>query len=185
MDPVDSVRVENVVGSTDVEVDLDLTALFNDLEDAEYDPARFPGLKYRTVDPAATTLVFRSGKLVTTGAQSETAVRAAVEQVVAQLDRLGIAVPSHPIVTIENIVCTADLGEQFNLNVVAIGLGLERIEYEPEQFPGLVLRLDQPGVVVLLFGSGKLVITGASQRGDAERAVGVVRERLGDVTLLD
>ena len=52
-----------------------------------------------------------------------------------------------------------------------IGLGLENIEYEPEQFPGLVYRLDDPDVVALLFGSGKLVITGGKKPEDAEEAV--------------
>jgi len=41
--------------------------------------------------------------------------------------------------------------------------GTRNVEYEPEQFPGLVLRLDRPKVVVLLFGSGKLVVTGGKE----------------------
>ena len=50
-------------------------------------------------------------------------------------------------------------------------LGLEKVEYEPEQFPGLVYRIDEPKVVVLLFGSGKLVCTGARKPSDVEQAV--------------
>jgi transcription initiation factor TFIID TATA-box-binding protein len=57
-------------------------------------------------------------------------------------------------------VVDADLGEALNLEAIAIGLGLEAVEYEPEQFPGLVYRLDDPDVVALLFGTGKMVITG-------------------------
>ncbi|NLX47656.1 MAG: TATA-box-binding protein, partial [Euryarchaeota archaeon] len=63
-------------------------------------------------------------------------------------------------------------------------LGLERVEYEPEQFPGLVYRLDSPKVVVLLFGSGKLVCTGAKVEEDAAEAVDKITEELKAAGLL-
>ena len=80
---------------------------------------------------------------------------------------------------------SADLGRNLNLNAIAIGLGLENIEYEPEQFPGLVYRLDEPEVVALLFGSGKLVITGGKKPEDAEHAVDKIVSRLEDLGLLE
>jgi len=55
-----------------------------------------------------------------------------------------------------------------NLNAVALGLGLENIEYEPEQFPGLVYKIKRPKVVVLIFRSGKLVITGGKSPEECE-----------------
>lgn len=101
------------------------------------------------------------------------------------LANLGISVPDQPAVTIQNIVCGGDLDQPLNLNAIAIGLGLENIEYEPEQFPGLVYRLDEPAVVVLLFGSGKLVITGGTTPRDAENGMAVVNSRLEDLGFLD
>jgi transcription initiation factor TFIID TATA-box-binding protein len=82
-------------------------------------------------------------------------------------------------------VSSADLGESLNLNAIAIGLGLESVEYEPEQFPGLVYRLDDPDVVALLFGSGKMVITGAKTRDEAETALEQVVSQLSDLDLLN
>jgi len=73
-------------------------------------------------------------------------------------------------VTIRNIVSSADLGERIDLNAVAVGIGLEDIEYEPEQFPDLVYCPEEREVVALLFGTGKTVITGAVRREDALRA---------------
>jgi transcription initiation factor TFIID TATA-box-binding protein len=61
---------------------------------------------------------------------------------------------------------------------------LEHIEYEPEQFPGLVYRLDEPEVVALLFGSGKVVVTGGTSPADAEAAVDVIVEELNGLGLL-
>lgn len=98
---------------------------------------------------------------------------------------LQIEVPGDPEVIVQNIVSSADLGRNLNLNAIAIGFGLESIEYEPEQFPGLVYRLEEPSVVALLFGSGKLVVTGGKNVDDAEQALGVITERLEDLGLLE
>ena len=74
--------------------------------------------------------------------------------------------------------------QEFPKHIDGIGLGLERVEYEPEQFPGLVYRLDEPKVVVLLFGSGKLVCTGARKPQDVEAAVSKITEELKAAGLL-
>ncbi len=69
-DPEETLAIENVVGSTSLEQELDLETLADDLEDISYDPEQFPGLVYRTIDSKATSLIFRSGKLVCTGVSS-------------------------------------------------------------------------------------------------------------------
>ena len=80
----------------------------------------------------------------------------------------------------QNIVASADLASVLNLNAIAIGPGLENIKYDPEQFPGLVYRIDKPEVVVLLSGSGKRVVTGGKKPKYAEEAVGrIVKEPEG------
>lgn len=58
--------------------------------------------------------------------------------------------------------------QSLNLNALAIGLGLEVTEYEPEQFPGLVYRPAEAANVVLLFTSGRVVITGSPNLDAAE-----------------
>ncbi len=88
-----------------------------------------------------------------------------------QLRELGIDIPKKLDYKIQNIVTSADLATPINLNKIAVGFNLDRIEYEPEQFPGLVYRLEVPKVVVLLFGSGKLIITGGKEPDDAKKAV--------------
>ena len=100
------------------------------------------------------------------------------------IKKLGIPVIDEPEVKVQNIVASADLGVDLNLNAIAIGLGLENIEYEPEQFPGLVYRLNNPRVVVLIFGSGKMVVTGGKNPDDAVRAVEKIAEELTTLGLM-
>ena len=183
-DPKDTITIENVVASTGIGQELDLESVAMDLAGADYDPEQFPGLVYRTKSPKSAALIFRSGKIVCTGANSTDAVHESLNMVFDELRALEIPVEEDPEITVQNIVTSADLGEDLNLNAIAIGLGLEHIEYEPEQFPGLVYRLDDPDVVALLFGSGKLVITGGKEPADAAAAVDAIVERLEELGLL-
>ncbi len=183
-DPKATISIENVVASTAIDQELDLQSVAMDLDGADYDPEQFPGLVYRTQSPKSAALIFRSGKIVCTGASSTDAVEASLEIVFEKLRALQIQISDSPEITVQNIVTSADLGVELNLNAIAIGFGLENIEYEPEQFPGLVYRLEDPEVVALLFGSGKVVITGGKQPTDAEAAVDVIDGRLEELGLL-
>ncbi len=178
------IKIENVVASTSLGEELDLQAIALALEGAEYEPEQFPGLIYRLKDPKTATLLFRSGKVVCTGAKSLENVKVAIGKVAKQIEKAGIIIREEPKVEVQNIVASSDLGQEINLNAIAMSLGLERVEYEPEQFPGLVYRLDVPKVVVLLFGSGKLVCTGAKTPPDVEAAVAKITEELKAAGLL-
>ncbi|MBE0518889.1 MAG: TATA-box-binding protein [Thermoplasmata archaeon] len=178
------IKIENVVASTSLGTELDLQAIVLALDGAEYDPERFPGLIYRLKDPKTATLLFRSGKAVCTGGKSLEQVEIAISKVVKKIEAAGVVITIKPKIEVQNIVASSDLGAKINLNSIAISVGLEKVEYEPEQFPGLVYRLDVPKVVVLLFGSGKLVCTGARKPEDVEIAVDKITLELRAAGLL-
>jgi transcription initiation factor TFIID TATA-box-binding protein len=179
-----SIKIENVVASTKLAEEFDLTVIESEFEGAEYNKQKFPGLVYRVSDPKAAFLVFTSGKVVCTGAKNVNDVHTVIGNMAKKLNGIGIKTVDDPEITVQNIVASADLHTILNLNAIAIGLGLENIEYEPEQFPGLVYRIDVPKVVVLIFSSGKLVVTGGKSPEDCERGVEVVRQQLDNMGLL-
>jgi transcription initiation factor TFIID TATA-box-binding protein len=178
------VKVENVVASSSAEAPLDLQKISMRLEDAEYVPEKFPGLIYKLKEPKTALLLFTSGKIVCTGAKTPEMVHKAVNTVLGEISKLGIEVTDDPEIIIQNIVATSDLKKELNLNSLAISLGLEKVEYEPEQFPGLVYRVDEPRVVALLFGSGKIVCTGAKVIKDIEIALNEIVRELTDAALI-
>ena len=184
VNPTETIEIQNVVASTGIGQELDLEALATDMPGAEFNPDNFPGLVYRTNEPKAANLIFRSGKIVCTGASSTEEVYNALDIVFEKLRSLGIPVADDPEITVQNIVSSADLGDSLNLNALAIGLGLEDVEYEPEQFPGLVYRMDDPEVVILLFGSGKIVITGGKTPEDATIGVEKMIEQIDNLGLM-
>jgi transcription initiation factor TFIID TATA-box-binding protein len=178
------IRIENVVASTSLGSQLDLNAIAFKLEGAEYAPDEFPGLIYRMKQPKTAILLFRSGKVVCTGGKSWKEVDESIRRISRFIRKGGQKILSHPKIEVQNIVATSNLGNEINLNSIAVTLGLDRVEYEPEQFPGLVYRLDEPRVVVLLFGSGKLVCTGGRRPADLLRAVEHVKNELEGAGLL-
>jgi transcription initiation factor TFIID TATA-box-binding protein len=182
--PEDSLKIENIVASAKVSDFLDLPTLASKIKDAEYNKKRFPGVVLRMQDPKIAALVFGSGKVVLTGAKSIDSLSRGLEILGNQLRALNISIPDSLTYKIQNIVTSADLGAPINLNKIAVGFNLEMIEYEPEQFPGLVYRLEDPKVVVLLFGSGKLIITGGKQPEDAKRAVQKILSDLKNLGLI-
>ncbi len=182
--PEDSLRIENIVASAKITDSLDLPQIASHIKDADYNKKRFPGVVIRMQNPKIAALVFSSGKVVLTGAKSIENLDRGLEILGDLLRDLSIEIPQELSYTIQNIVTSADLGTGINLNKIAVGFNLERIEYEPEQFPGLVYRLEDPKVVVLLFGSGKLIITGGKVTDDARRAVLKIKDDLSKLGLL-
>lgn len=182
--PEDSLRIENIVASAKITDYLDLPEIASKIKDAEYNKKRFPGVVIRMQDPKIAALVFGSGKVVLTGAKSIESLSRGLDILGDLLRGLQIEIPDELQYKIQNIVTSADLGSGINLNKIAVGFNLDRIEYEPEQFPGLVYRLETPKVVVLLFGSGKLIITGGKVPEDAKLAVNKIVSDLKGLGLI-
>lgn len=184
VNPEESLKIENIVASAKVAETLDLQMINEKIKDAEYNKKRFPGVVLRMQDPKIAALVFGSGKVVLTGAKSIDSLSKGLEILGNKLRELKIDIPKDLEYKVQNIVTSADLGTPINLNKIAVGFNLDRIEYEPEQFPGLVYRLEEPKVVVLLFGSGKLIITGGKLPEDARKAVIKIISDLSNLGLI-
>jgi transcription initiation factor TFIID TATA-box-binding protein len=163
------IKIENVVASATLNQRVDLNAVVKGYPGVEYRPEQFPGLVFRLKRPKTATLIFNSGKMVCTGAKSEKEARRAVMKVIKELERGEIIIISKPELKIQNIVASVVLGGMIDLEEAAYSL--RKTMYEPEQFPGLIYRMDEPKVVILLFASGKLVCTGAKKEEDVYDAV--------------
>ena len=177
-----TIRIENVVASATLKQRVDLNAVVKGYPGVEYRPEQFPGLVFRLKRPKTATLIFNSGKMVCTGAKSEKEARRAVMRVIKELKKSGIIIISKPDLKIQNIVASASLGGMIDLEKAAFSL--EKTMYEPEQFPGLIYRMAEPKVVILLFASGKLVCTGAKREQDVYEAVGKLHQELEDKELI-
>ena len=176
------INIENVVATATLNQNIDLNSIVRIFPGVEYRPEQFPGLVYRLRKPKTTTLIFSSGKMVCTGAKSERQAREAVTKVVDELKRNGIVILRKPEIQIQNIVASVGLGGHIDLEKSTYSL--RRTMYEPEQFPGLIYRMDDPKVVILIFSTGKLVCTGAKKEAEVHRAVAKLQETLEEKELI-
>lgn len=177
-----TISIENVVASATLNQKVDLNAVVKGYPGVEYRPEQFPGLVFRLKRPKTATLIFSSGKMVCTGAKSEKESRRAVMKVIKELKKGGIIIISKPELKIQNIVASGILGGMIDLEKAAYSLS--RTMYEPEQFPGLIYRMESPKVVILLFASGKLVCTGAKKEEDVYVAVEQLHSLLEETNLI-
>jgi len=176
------IEVQNIVAFVDLKTELDLERLAFELPDSEYDPDRFPALIVKFKEPKISFLVFRNGKMNCTGADHISKIEAGVAKLVKQLRDLGIEIKKDPKITVTNVVATVDLGIVMNLDEIA--LNIENVEYEPEQFPGLVYKPYDSTVSVLIFGTGKLVVAGLRDASEARAVVDGLLERLREAGLV-
>jgi len=163
------ITIQNVVATATLNQKVDLNAVVKSYPGVEYRPEQFPGLVFRLKRPKTATLIFSTGKMVCTGAKSGKESRRAVMIVVKELKKDGIIIVSKPDLKVVNIVASASLGGKVDLEKTVSTL--RKTIYEPEQFPGLIYRMDEPKVVILIFASGSLVVTGAKKEQDVYDAV--------------
>jgi transcription initiation factor TFIID TATA-box-binding protein len=152
------VSVENVVASASVDQKIDLIEITEKFPDTEYHPDQFPGLVFRLTKPRTATLIFRTGKMVCTGAKSEEMAIKAVNTVVQKLRKGKVKIKKDAVITVQNIVAAIN--------------------------PGLIHRMLDPKTVLLLFASGKLVCTGAKKESDVYRSVHNVHALLEEKSLM-
>jgi transcription initiation factor TFIID TATA-box-binding protein len=177
-----SVEIQNVVAVATLNQKIDLLAIMKVFRNVKYDPERFPGLLFRLNRPKTSTLIFTTGKMVCTGARSEREAFGAVRRVVRELRKEGFIISRSPEIDVVNIVGTSDVGGEVDLESMADIL--DDVLYEPEQFPGVIYRMTDPKVVLLVFASGKLVITGARREEQVHEAADKIRAILIDHELL-
>jgi len=176
------IEIVNVVASATIDQKLDLNKIQEKFPDVEYHPDVFPGAVFRIRNPKSSTLLFSTGKMVCTGSKSEELAVKAVDMVVKKLRKGGIKIKKNAVVTVQNIVSSINLGGRISLERVA--RTLPRSMYEPEQFPGVIHRMVDPKVVILIFASGKLVCTGGKTEKDVYRAVNQLHSMLEEKDLM-
>jgi transcription initiation factor TFIID TATA-box-binding protein len=176
------IHIQNVVAAATLNQKVDLNAVVKSYPGVEYRPEQFPGLVFRIKRPKTATLIFNSGKMVCTGAKSEKEARRAVMNVIKELRKGGIIIISRPDLKVVNMVASASLGGRIDLEQAVSKL--VKTMYEPEQFPGLIYRMDEPKVVILIFASGNLVCTGAKKEQDVYDAVHKLHASLEEKDLI-
>lgn len=180
-------EIVNVIGWVSYQQELDLAALHDTFETRDeitsvtYEPAVNHWLQTKFAPDDTYIAFYRSGKASITGVDSTEQfndVVSRVNTVMRDLLKFEFEPESH----VSNIVVTAALDMNVQLEALALHFGLEQVEYEPEQFPALIYRASDSDAVLLIFSSGKLLCTGLNDLDDIRNTVTAFVEELNTAT---
>ncbi|KAM0936637.1 putative TATA-box binding protein [Dioscorea sansibarensis] len=137
-----TVTFQNIVSTSNLCCKLDLKVIAQQARNAEYNPKRFAAVIMRIKEPRTTALIFCSGKMYA-----------------RIIQKLGFDVQFKEF-KVQNVVGTCDV--QFPIRLEGLSCSHDHFcSYEPEIFPGLIYRMKEPKTVLLIFVSGKVILTGS------------------------
>jgi len=171
--------ITNIVASSNLGLELDLFLIATKIPQVEYEPEQFPGAILKYDDPKATILLFKNGKIVCVGCKSEQKIAETISKTVKLLTPYAkkiIKKTKRPEFEITNIVASANLG--MGLDLYTIASEVENVEYEPEQFPGAILKFREPRASLLLFKNGKVICAGSKDEKSIEAALSKAKKIL-------
>jgi transcription initiation factor TFIID TATA-box-binding protein len=173
-------KIQNLVASSNLETTLDLYNLAAAIPDVEYEPEQFPGAIFKLKEPKVTLLLFKNGKLIISGASTEEDIVAGIKKATKLINEIqkDVKVKKNIAYNIVNLVATSNLNKPVDLFQAAITL--DDIEYEPEQFPGAIIRIHNPKITILLFKNGKMICAGAKSEADIKKSITIVKKLLAD-----
>ncbi|MEW6295717.1 MAG: TATA-box-binding protein [Candidatus Diapherotrites archaeon] len=156
-------HIVNLVASANLNATLDLYNLAISVPNIEYEPEQFPGAILKLKEPKVSMLLFKNGKVICSGASNEKEISLAIIKASKIIHEIQpkVKVLREVEYNVVNLVATANLNQTLDLFQTA--LSLDNVEYEPEQFPGAILRIDEPKLTLLLFKNGKVICAGAKR----------------------
>jgi len=170
---ITNITLVNAVGGGNIGREINLTQIQQDLSySSEYEPEHHPGLYFKLEEEEVTVMLFRSGEYHLSGGQSIDHLHQAKESMIAELNGMFPSGLDSSNVTFEvrNLVHTAEISKELNLSELSVGLGLNSVEYNPEQFPGLIYSKSDFDGTFLIFQSGKIILTGCKDLGHVDSA---------------
>jgi transcription initiation factor TFIID TATA-box-binding protein len=160
-----------MVAAASLDQMIDLYSLAVGIPNIEYEPEQFPGAILKIKEPKVSMLLFKNGKIICSGASSEKQIEQGIRKANKMIHEIQkeVKVKRNVEFEIVNFVATASL--DMNLDLFEVAMNMDNVEYEPEQFPGAILRLDEPKLTFLLFKNGKMICAGAKKESHLKKGL--------------
>ncbi len=163
-------QITNIVSSVSLKTKINLDHLAEKYQEVDHNVNNFPGVRIRFTKPKCTALLYENGEMIITGLKKTEFIPVIIKKVIEKLKSNDISVPEKPSYRIVNMAVSGHLKKRIDLDLASVVL--ERSIYEPEVFPGMVLRMDEPHKCVFLcFTNGKFVVTGLTRKDQIKESV--------------
>lgn len=175
--PFASPITQNIVSTSNLGVELDLSHITTQSRNTVYKPDRFQGLLMRVRKPRTTALLYSTGKFVVTGAKSRTESLQAARKYAKIIKKIGYGEAKLTSFRVTNVVASCDFG--FKINLIQFECThLQLCRYEPEVFPGLVYSMAKPKVTMLISENGNITVNKAKSMQDVHNALDILYPKL-------
>ena len=179
---MENITIENIIATSSIADELDLSRLASAIQGSQYEPSDFPGLVIKFTEPRKIAVIlFSNGNIVCTGAKDKNEILDSIQKIKKEIHDEISNFKDSPEITIQNIVASIKLQTNIQLSDVIKILPSENIEYNPEKFPGVVYRLDEMNIVILIFESGKIVCAGAKTLEEVTTAFQNIKKALSSL----
>jgi transcription initiation factor TFIID TATA-box-binding protein len=162
-------KIVNLVVTFDINLKINLSKLMATSDIVQYTPDRFPAAIVKIKEPRVSFLVFSTGKIVCIGAKKFEQINDAFDKLRKILAKIGVKVKDKPKMKVSNMVVTDSINKKFDLAKLA--MKLDNVEFEPEQFPALIHKVQEPRVSFLIFSNGRIICAGSKSIEIARKAM--------------
>ena len=175
------INIDNIVCYIETKEPIDLEFLNENIKNSVYNHDEFEGIsiKYDFLKTAA--IVLSNGKIISTGAKDFDDAKKTIYKTIDQINNTGLSIGKDFEINIENVVASTEFNKELHLSSIADALIFQDATYEPENFPGLIYRVKDSCIVVILFGSGKIVCIGAKKIEEAIDVLEKMKEKLSSI----
>lgn len=178
------VLIDNIICSIQTADDFDVEGLSEKIPNTVYNPEEFEGLSIKYEDLKTASIILSNGKIICTGAKNIEDAEETITKTISEINKTGLSIEEDFVIKVENIIASVNLYKDLHLSSIANGLILKNVTYEPEKFPGLIYKIGDSCVEVILFSSGKLVCTGATSIDEATESINKMEEKLSSIGAL-
>lgn len=177
------IDVVNIIASGNIGQELDLESLYSDIAfpQKEYNPDTTPTLQLRSEQDGPVIILYTSGAYNVMGARHEREINELYSTLISSLDHLGIQSGDRTSPEVRNLVCKANLNREVDLSTLTVALGIEKVEYEPEQSPFVYYWPNNFDCLITIPTNGQVVITGVITRQAAKQALMHLQDRIASV----
>jgi len=179
-----TIKIENIVAYAKISELLDTELIAEKIPNSSYNPDEFDGVSIKFDDLKIATVILSNGKIVSTGAKKLQDAESILKKLAKQVKDIGFEIKKDYKIKIENVIASTDVKKELHLASISNALILQNVDYKPEDFPGLIYRMEELCTVVLLFSSGKIVCTGAKSIDDAKKSINEIVGKLASIGVL-
>ena len=171
-------KIENIIASKEADMEFNPEDFLDVLENTEYNPKKFPGLIVKVKFPKSTVLVFRSGRVVSSGCRSIDDTEKSIDMVIEKMKEKTKDIKPGQM-KIHNIVASFNINGRIKLDDLVPVLEVDgTVSYNPEKFPGVIFKDIKKGMAALIFDNGKVIITGGRVMEDTSEFADEIMEVL-------